>query len=268
MFDLYEMFRRAQGGGAFDNLARAYGMSPEQMQAAVAALTPAFARGFQRQSDNDEAARCFAELLQTETYARAFDAQAAALDPASKSAGEDALAKLFGSKEVSRAVAAQAAAASGVQAEIIRKVLPVLASILVGGFMKAARGAAPAGGGFADQIGGFWSEIMRQAAGGSSPDATRADAAREAGPGRPHDAAATMMGDMMAEMLGAAFGRAKPAPQAAPEPPEEQEQAATPPPPQEAPFDDLMRTGREFSAQNAQAMERIFDAFFGRKSGA
>ncbi|HVI30068.1 DUF937 domain-containing protein [Hansschlegelia sp.] len=282
MINMFELLRQAQGGAAFDNLARAYGMSPEQIRAAVAALTPAFAQGFQRQPQNDQAARRFAELLQTETYARAFEAQAAAFDQAATSAGEEALGALFGSKEVSRAVAAQAAAASGVQAEIIRKVLPALASILVGGFAKAAQGAAGGGAtsGFPGALGAFWGEAMRAASGASQTPAGEAphnpfeewmrgfgQAGAKAGADRPQEGGAMMMGDMMAEMLNGMFGGAP-----SRKPPEDQKEppAGTGDEPRPAgtatgAFDELVETGRELSAQNARAMEQIFDAFFGPK---
>lgn len=279
MSDMFDMFRQAQGGAAFDNLARAYGMSPEQMQAAAAALSPAFAQGFARRTQGDASARRFAQMLNTETYARAFDAQAAALDHSTKAAGDDALGALFGSKDVSRAVAAQAAAASGVQAELIRKVLPVLASILIGGFMKAAQSAgspapkpdAPPQPGFPGDfgpIGDFWKQMTGGATagaaagqgGGENPQNPFQDWMGGFGkPGATPDAApSNPLGDAMAETLNTMFGGV---PKAEPEAPP----AATAPPPEagtkRTPFDDMA----DVSAGNAKAMEQIFDAFFGRK---
>ena len=271
MFTMFDLFRQAQGGAAFDNLARAYGMSPEQMRAAAAALTPAFMQGFQRQAQGDDGARRFAELFQTDAYARAFEAQAAALDPSARGAGEDALGAIFGSKEVSRAVAAQAAAASGVQAQIIRQVLPVLASILMGGFMKAAQGAGPAGASFGDAFGRmFGGQPKPEAATPQNPFQVWTDAmTRGAGD------AANPMGDVMATWMKTVFGSqdAEEAPEPAPEKP----QAKKAPPAEDgdrpaesaaASFDDFVATGRELSQQNAEAMERIFDAFFGAGSRA
>jgi hypothetical protein len=287
MFNMFDLIRQAQGGAAFDNLARAYGMSPDQMRAMTAALTPAFAQGFMRQSQSDQAAQRVMDLFQTETYARAFEAQAAALDPATRGAGEDALGALFGSKEVSRAVAAQAAAASGVQAEIIRKVLPTLASILVGGFMKAAQGAgapqgqgAPFPGPFGDVFGQAFSggraqpDAPRPEAGPQNPFQDWMDAFSRAG--APADSAAgpagNPMGDVMGDILKSMFGgtpSAAPAEDPAPRPSASTEKppagpgdAPRPEEPAATPFDDIIETGRELSAQNAKAMERIFDAFF------
>lgn len=282
MFNMFDVFRQAQGGAAFDNLARAYGMSPQQLRAMTAALTPAFAQGFQRQAATDEGARRFADLFQTETYARAFEAQAAALDPSARGAGEDALGAFFGSKEVSRAVAAQASAASGVQAQIIRQVLPILASILMGGFMKAAQGSGAPGAtsAFEEFFGG---RKPNPAETPQSPfpqnpfqvwiDAfSGADRSKAAAGETSQETPANPLGDMMGEMMKAMFGAgAEPAetaraqPRAAPEEPpagsRDESRPAEPATPD--PFDDFVATGRELSQQNAQAMGQIFDAFFG-----
>lgn len=277
MFTFQDLMARAQSGAAVDDLARAYGMNPTQMRAAMAALAPAFAQGFQRQARDEDAARRLHDLMGAEAYARAFEAQAAALDPSTKAAGDDALGALFGSKEVSRAVAAQAAAASGVQAEIIRKVLPVLTSILIGGFMKATQGGTgakpePQAAPFPGPFGEFWGQIL----GGAARADTKADP--DAGPPNPfgewmggyakpgpekeREPTPNPLGDAMGEMLDAMFGGVKRA--EAPETPKsepEQPKAASP-------FDQFVDSGRELQAHNARAMEQIFDAFFGGKGPA
>jgi len=303
MFDMFELIRRTQGGGAFDHIARAYGMTPEQMRAATAALTPAFAQGFQRQSQSDAAARRLHELMGAETYARAFEAQAAALDPRARNAGEDALGALFGSKDVSRAVAAQAAAASGVQADIIRKVMPVLTSVLIGGVIKAAQAsqaAAPEAGSdgpFPGPFGAFWNELLRDSTRRPEADAP-ADAPRnpfndwarafrpesdktdggKTGGGGPESAAndsaapSNPMGEMMAEIFGGMFGaRTAADPVTRESTPDPVEAPAQEPEPGETaettPFDKMLETSRELSAQNARAMEQIFETFFSEEKG-
>lgn len=290
MFTMFDLFRQAQGGAAFDNLARAYGMSPDQMRAAAAALTPAFMQGFQRQAQSDGGAQRFAQLFQTETYARAFEAQAAALDPEARGAGEDALGALFGSKDVSRAVASQAAAVSGVQAQIVRQVLPVLASILMGGFMKAMQSggvgqtSGQSGGRAGPTFPGPLGDILGQMFGGAQPQAPHGggfgnpfqdwmDSVGAAGAkGEQSAQPLNPMGDMMGDILNTMFGGAQsPTPD---KPAQSRATAETPGGPAgtgdksgqaepATPFDDLIATGRELSSQNADAMERIFDAFFG-----
>ncbi|QLP96405.1 MAG: DUF937 domain-containing protein [Rhodoblastus sp.] len=61
MFNLDDILRQAQGGGAAQTLARQFGISPDQAQAAMEALTPAFQMGLQRQAQQDPRrwATCF-----------------------------------------------------------------------------------------------------------------------------------------------------------------------------------------------------------------
>ncbi|GLK78569.1 DUF937 domain-containing protein [Methylopila turkensis] len=281
MINFYELMRQAQGGAAFDNIARAYGLDPAQMRAATAALTPAFAQSFQRQARNDHAAHRLNELFGADVYARAFEAHAAALDPTARAAGDDALGALFGSKEVSRAVAAQAAAASGVQAEIIRKVLPVLTSILIGGFMKASQGASapsPSSGGAAGPFGPFWDQMFGQTAaegrkgGSENPQNPFQDwmggFGKTAEEPEPRDPPANPMGDVMADILNGMFGAPRRDETSPPDaPPAEAPPAGAPEGEQSdafaASFDQMVQTGRELQAQNARAMEQIFEAFLG-----
>ena len=73
--------------------------------------------------------------------------------------GNGILGHLFGSKEVSRAVAAQAEQATGIGQEIFKQMLPVIASTLMGGMFKQSTGqvsqaSAPGG--------NFMAEMMEQ----------------------------------------------------------------------------------------------------------
>ncbi len=52
------------------------------------------------------------------------------------SRARDVLGQLFGGKEVSRAVAAQAAVMSGISDAVIKQMLPVVATMLMGGLFK------------------------------------------------------------------------------------------------------------------------------------
>ncbi len=45
MFNLSEIMQSAQGGQAIPNLAKQFGLTPEQTQAAINALLPAFSVG-------------------------------------------------------------------------------------------------------------------------------------------------------------------------------------------------------------------------------
>jgi hypothetical protein len=63
-----------------------------------------------------------------------------AFTPQGVTDGNNVLAQLFGSQEVSRAVAAQAAQMTGIGQEIYKQMLPVIASTLMGGLFKQSMG--------------------------------------------------------------------------------------------------------------------------------
>ena len=72
--------------------------------------------------------------------------------------GNDVLGQIFGSKDVSRAVAQDASAKSGLDPSILRKMLPLLAMLVTGFMAKQAGGGAAApssGGGLGDLLGGL-----------------------------------------------------------------------------------------------------------------
>jgi hypothetical protein len=84
-----------------------------------------------------------------------------------RAAGNDVLSVIFGSPDVSRAVADQAQSFSGVDSAILKNMLPVLAGILISGLMggrsAASQGPATAGaggGGLGDILGQIFGRAM------------------------------------------------------------------------------------------------------------
>ena len=75
--------------------------------------------------------------------------------PTDVSRGNDLLGEIFGSKDVSRTVAQNAAARSGLDPALLKKMLPMLA-MLVAGFMAKQRSGGSSGlGGLGGMLGGM-----------------------------------------------------------------------------------------------------------------
>lgn len=156
MVNLLDIMRTAQSGAGLQNLSRQFGLKPADAQRAVEALLPAFSLGFQHVVHDPNA---FAQLLQmvaSGRYAPFFDAQQP-LSPAAWAGGGDVLTKIMGSKEVSRRVAEQAAAATGMGVEVLQQMLPMVAATLIGG---AFRYASLEG---MSELFARWSEAFQQA---------------------------------------------------------------------------------------------------------
>jgi hypothetical protein len=165
MATLYDVLTDAQQGKVLDQIGREFGLTQQQTQAAVAALLPAISMGLKRSTTTPEG---LGELLglmgrQPDLYAMYEDPHAA-FSREGRAAGNAALANMFGSPDASRAIADQAQQLSGVTSGILKKLLPILAGILISGLMRSGSGQAspsapPASPG---QGGGGLFDILRQ----------------------------------------------------------------------------------------------------------
>ncbi|MEP9353716.1 DUF937 domain-containing protein [Xanthobacter sp. KR7-65] len=141
MDQFVEMLRAAQGGQAMENIGRMYGLSAQQAQQVAEAVMPAFSEAFRQATQSPEALASLMALMSSGPYGGFYSQPAA---PAELSrAGTEALDTVFGSSEVSRAVAAQVAASTGLGIAIVKQMMPSFATLVVGGLAKslAASGA-------------------------------------------------------------------------------------------------------------------------------
>lgn len=136
MLSLYDMMMQAQNGNAVETMARQFGLAQEQATKAVAALMPAFSEGFKRNAANPYDLAAFMKALTTGDHAKYFEDMGKAFTPQGMAEGNGILGHLFGNKDVSRAIAAQAAQMTGIGQEIYKQMLPAMASTLMGGIFK------------------------------------------------------------------------------------------------------------------------------------
>ena len=143
MATLREILARSQHGEAIDLIARAYGLSPEQAEAAVSALLPAISMGLKRSTATPEGlGQLFDVAARQPPLFAMYDDPDVALSPEGVASGNAVLANLFGSPEASRAVAAHAQQLSGVGGAILEKILPILVGMLLSGLMRGGSGQA------------------------------------------------------------------------------------------------------------------------------
>jgi hypothetical protein len=148
----------AQMGGV-RSMARDLGISETEATAGAEALAPAILGGFKRQAQAQPAGLEGLGGLLGQLGGGGLLDDVLSPAPTNVSRGNDVLGQIFGSKDVSRAVAQDAAAKSGVNPSVLKKMLPILA-MLVAGFMAKQRAGAtsapPAsGGGLGDLLGGL-----------------------------------------------------------------------------------------------------------------
>lgn len=152
--DMMEMLRAS---GGLDAIAGQLGIPPEMAQAGAGALLPAIVGGFQKQSEaaggGEGGLGSLIGMLGGLGGAGLAD-NVLGPQETDVNKGNDILGQIFGSKDVSRTVAGHAAGQTGLDPELLKKMLPILA-MLVGGYLSSRGGAqdgAQGGGGMLGSI--------------------------------------------------------------------------------------------------------------------
>ena len=201
--DLVEMLIRSQGSQNLSDLGRQFGLDEAQTRAALEQLAPVVAAGVRRNAESDDGLASLARELQGGQFARyAKEPAEPQLNDATQ-AGNQILEQIFGSKDVSRGVANQAADLSGVGSAILKKMLPVIAAMIIGNLTKGMMGGgaaapAPAPAPRREASTGGLDDMLRDVLGGGQQPAPRDAQGQSQGGG---------IGDIIGDVLGGAAGR-------------------------------------------------------------
>ena len=136
---LFDIMQAAIGGEAFARTARQFGMSATQVEQAMGAFMPAFSAGLRTSTADPFGFAEFMRKLAAGDFARAYRQPDWAFG-AGRKQGEEALAFMFGSPELVRALVEQASKATGLAQARLAEFLPGLAAMTFGGL--ATQGAA------------------------------------------------------------------------------------------------------------------------------
>ncbi|RWD22649.1 MAG: DUF937 domain-containing protein [Mesorhizobium sp.] len=210
MPSLFDIFAQAQNGAGMQALAQQFGLSMQQTQAAVEALLPAFSQGLQRNTADPYGLGAFMTAMASGQHAKYFEDATRAFSPQGINEGNGILGHLFGSKELSRAVAAQAAQATGLSQQVLQQMLPAMASMMMGGLFKQTTNQMQAAGGFGgggNPLGEIIEQMMRQA-GGSAQQPQQA----------PNPYGDNPLGKVLQDMFGGGAQQPQSQPQQAPNP--------------------------------------------------
>lgn len=174
MANLYDILADAQQGEAMTALGDEFGLTPQQTEAAVAALLPAISMGLKQSTATPEGlGNLFALMAQQPDLYAMYDDPRAAFSPEARAAGNTVLSTMFGSPDASRAIAAQAQNLSGVTSAILKKLLPIIVGMIISGLMRSGSGrAAPSPPQTSPEQGGGLIDVLRQIFGQGQSEAT------------------------------------------------------------------------------------------------
>jgi len=172
---LLKAILEANNGGAVKALAQNFGLSNEQTGSAVAKLLPALTAGMKNNVAKQGGLDSLLGALNKGQHAQYVDQPSQLAQPSSITDGNKILGHLLGSKDSSRQVASEAAASTGIDSGILKKMLPMVASLAMGSLSKQSSGggalAGMLGGGSPDKAaGGLLSSFLDADGDGSMAD--------------------------------------------------------------------------------------------------
>jgi hypothetical protein len=125
--------------GGLDSIARELGVSEQQAATGAAVLLPAILGGFRKQTQAAGPGG-LGGLLGSLGGGGLLD-DVLATHPTNVDRGNNVLGQIFGSKDVSRAVAQDASSKSGLDPSLLKKMLPMLAMVVAGYMAKQRTGS-------------------------------------------------------------------------------------------------------------------------------
>jgi hypothetical protein len=150
--NLLETILNSQNGGAVRQLAENFGLDQDQAASAISSLVPALSSGLMRNLSTENGLQSLLGALGGGQHQRYIDDVSSLGQPETVADGNGILSHILGSKDVSRQVASSASQQSGIGADVLKKMLPIVASLVMGALSKQGSSLGPA--------------AQRQAAGG------------------------------------------------------------------------------------------------------
>jgi len=179
--DLLDMVLAATKGDALGSLAKQNNISTNQASDVLSQLLPELANKLQGNAQQSNGLESLLGALGKGNHQRYVDDPNVLTEPESIADGNKILGHLLGSKDASRQVASQVASSTGMGSSIIKKLLPMAATMLMGAMSKGAQSngmldmlaGAVSGGG--NSSGGLLGSVMGSLLGGGSNKAGGGD---------------------------------------------------------------------------------------------
>ena len=147
--NILDVIMNAQGGNAVRQAGAQVGLGEAETATALSALVPVLAAGFQRNMESPDGLTGLLGALTGGGHQRYIDDPTALVGATAD--GNGILGHVLGGKDVSRALADRASTQTGISPEILKQLLPIAASLMMGAFsrqqaqggLSMAAGASP-----------------------------------------------------------------------------------------------------------------------------
>lgn len=172
--NVLETILAARNGGV-QQMASRFGLDEDQTRSAIEVLLPMLAGAANHNARQPGGFEALLGALGDGHHQRYLDDPAALREPGTMMDGNAILSHLFGDKAVSREVAARASQRTGIGADILKQMLPLLAAMLMGSLSKKASAdgtfdsqvpGGKLGGGLGGALGGLFGGALTGGAAG------------------------------------------------------------------------------------------------------
>jgi hypothetical protein len=140
--NILDSIMNAGNGAAVRQLGSQLGLDETQTASALSALVPALSAGLRKNLQSPEGLSGLVNALSAGSHQRYIDNPAVLGDPGTLADGNGILGHVLGSKDVSRQVAAQAGAQAGLGADVMKRMLPLVATLVMGAMSRHAATSA------------------------------------------------------------------------------------------------------------------------------
>ena len=137
--NLLDMIMSAQGGASAQQAGAQLGLNQQQSQSAIAALLPAISSALKQNTASPQGLAGLLGALQGGKHEQYLENPQMIGQQQTVTDGNAILGHLFGSKDVSRAVAGHAAQKTGIGADVLKKLLPLVATMAMGSLSKQTK---------------------------------------------------------------------------------------------------------------------------------
>ena len=153
--NLLDLLNSTGGQKSLGSLASSLGLDASTTNNLVGALAPALMGSLQKQTSSQDGLDGFKKALQNGKHQEYLNNPNSMSSPQTVQDGNNILGHILGSKDVSRNVAAQAAESTGIDSSLIKKALPLLASLAMGAMSKSSNAGQSLDSSTSDMLGGL-----------------------------------------------------------------------------------------------------------------
>ncbi len=174
--DLLQTVLQAQGGQMVGQLARQFGLNQSQAGSALEQLIPVLGGAVKRNMGQTGGLEALLGALQNGNHSRYLEDATELGNPDTVMDGNAILGHLLGGKDASRQVATHVASNTGLDSGVLKKMLPIVATMIMGAMSKQAAGGGLGnlqvgqGTGAQSPLGGLLSSFLDQNKDGSVVD--------------------------------------------------------------------------------------------------